>query len=69
MCGRQRRDVIFSILITQRAKGNASHNRGFRKQHKTDNVDISDIFDNFVFHFGRDYQLCMEHTSFLICNY
>ena len=41
-------------------------NRGFCKQH---NIDISDIFVNFVFQSGRDYRLCMRHVSFLICNY
>ena len=34
-----------------------------------ENVDISDIFVNFVFQSGRDYQLSTGHISFLICNY
>ena len=43
-------------------------NGGFRKQHNTDNIDISDIFVNFVFQSGRDYQLCVGHICFLIIN-
>ena len=31
--------------------------------------DISDIFVIFVFQSGRDYQLCVGHISFIICNY
>ena len=38
-------------------------------KHKIDNIDISDIFVNFVFQFKGDYQLRVGYISFLICNY
>ena len=37
----------------------------FGKQH---NNDIFDIFVNFMFQSGIDYQFSMKHNSFLTCN-
>ena len=44
---------------------NATHNtRGFCKKHNIDNIDISDMYVNFVFQFEGDYQFCRGTHQF-----
>ena len=52
-----RKQICFDKPLLQDIKTNFiyEYNQGFRKKYNIDNIDISDIFVNFVFQSGSDY--------------
>ena len=62
-------EVVLGLLSLEIPETVVSHWRNIIKvfvNNNMDNIDISDIFVNYVFQSRRDYQLCMGYISFLI---